>query len=127
MTEILLALVTFFTSAPGVGILGGIGSLGVAKYFENKLDKRKAKQEAARLEQEKQKQDQDYGSKFRDELREELKTLREELKKAEAEADEWRGKYYDFMQQFVTTKLELDTALAKIKQEAEGAQKTIGE
>lgn len=46
----------------------------------------------------------DAETEFRNELREEVKSLREELRKVEAELDSWREKYYTLMDEFVKFK-----------------------
>jgi hypothetical protein len=46
----------------------------------------------------------DDETEFRVELREDIKTLRLELRKVEAELDVWREKYYSLMDEFVKFK-----------------------
>jgi predicted nuclease with TOPRIM domain len=63
-------------------LLGGSG-LKVIEYW---LNKSKVKDDSA--------------TSFRKELREEVTSLREELRKAEAELDAWRDKYYKLMDEY---------------------------
>lgn len=60
-------------------IMGGSG----LKVIDSWLSKAKVKDDSA--------------AKFRDELRAEVGSLREELRKAEAEKDEWQAKYYELL------------------------------
>lgn len=46
----------------------------------------------------------DTAANFRNELREEVKTLRDELRKVETELDSWRAKYYELMDEYVKFK-----------------------
>lgn len=46
----------------------------------------------------------DTATEFRNELREEVKTLREELHRAEEEIDKWRDQYYTVMDEFLKFK-----------------------
>jgi len=119
------ALVAFITSAGGAGLAGAVGVAAITQFVQSKLEKRKARLEQARIEADKKKTDQDYGTSFRNELRDELKTLREELRKAEEDTDKWRSKCYEYMDQLVTVKGELELALNKIKAEAQEAQNRL--
>lgn len=67
----------------------------------------------------------DTATKLRDELREEVKSLREELRKVEADLDTWRGKYYELMEQFLAVRADLETALRTIKTSAAEAEETL--
>ena len=74
-------------------VLGGSG----LKIMESWLNKSKVRDDAA--------------SAFRTELRDEVKNLRDELRKVETDLDNWRAKYYELMEQFLKVKAELDAAL----------------
>lgn len=87
-------------------ILGGSG----LKFVEHWLSRPKVRDDSATA--------------FRNELREEMKTIREELRKAENELDEWRDKYYLLLEQFSRAKIERDDALHKIQDAADQAAKT---
>ena len=41
---------------------------------------------------------EDFASKLRTELRDDIKTLREQLRQAEADVDIWKAKYYDLIE-----------------------------
>lgn len=82
-------------------LLGGSG----LKFIEHYLNRPKVKDDAA--------------SAFRNELREEVKNLREELRKTEAELDAWRQKYYALLDEFSQAKLDRDQALKKIQETAD--------
>ncbi len=69
---------------------------------------------------------EDSGFKLREELRTELTRLREELDKTEKDLDEYRKRYYDLMEVFTQTKIDLENALNKIQQQTTQAQNTIG-
>lgn len=84
-------------------LLGGSG----LKFIEHWLSRPKIKDDAA--------------SSFRNELREEVKNLREELRKTEQELDAWRSKYYALMDEFSKAKIERDNALQKIQDMADEA------
>lgn len=84
-------------------LLGGSG----LKFIEHWLSRPKVKEDVA--------------SSFRNELREEVKNLREELRKTETELDEWRAKYYALMDEFSRAKIERDNALQKIQDAADEA------
>lgn len=84
-------------------LLGGSG----LKFIEHWLSRPKVKDDAA--------------SSFRNELREEVKNLRDELRKTEQELDAWRAKYYALMDEFSRAKIERDNALQKIQDEADHA------
>lgn len=84
-------------------LLGGSG----LKFIEHWLSRPRVKDDAA--------------SSFRAELREEVKNLRDELRKTEQELDAWRAKYYALMDEFSKAKRERDDALRKIQDEADYA------
>ncbi len=77
-------------------IMGGSG----LKFVESWLNRSKVKDDSA--------------AEFRNELRVEVKSLREELKSVEAELEKWRAKYYEVYEQLIAAKSELETALRKI-------------
>jgi uncharacterized damage-inducible protein DinB len=68
-------------------LLGGSG----LKVIEHWLSRSKVKDDTA--------------TDFRNELRTDIKELREELRKAEEEIDKWRVKYYALMDEFIKFKL----------------------
>lgn len=68
-------------------LLGGSG-LKVIEYW---LNRSKTKDDTA--------------TDFRNELRTDIKDLRDELRKAEEELDKWRVKYYALMDEFIKYKL----------------------
>lgn len=84
-------------------VLGGSG----LKFIEHYLSRPKIKDDSATA--------------FRNELREEVKNLREELRKTEKELDEWRAKYYALVDEFSKAKLDRDQALKKIQDAADSA------
>lgn len=57
------------------------------------------------------KEKDDTATEFRKELRGELSTIKSELDTVERELDEWKGKYYALLQQYIEVKGELDEAL----------------
>ena len=75
--------------------MGGSG----LKFIEGWLNRSKTKDDAA--------------SAFRNELREEVKSLRDELRSVEAEVDKWRAKYYETYVQLIAVQGELDASLRK--------------
>lgn len=77
-------------------LLGGSG----LKFIEHFLNKGKAKEDSATA--------------MRTELREDLKATREELDKAEQEADEWRGKYYLVVEAYQNLRLDLNQAMNEL-------------
>jgi len=77
-------------------LLGGSG----LKIIEHWLNKSKTKDDSALA--------------MRTELREDLKATREELDKAEEEADEWRGKYYLVVEAYQNLRTDLNQALREI-------------
>jgi predicted nuclease with TOPRIM domain len=81
------------------GAVFGGGGLKVIEYW---LTKSKVKDDSA--------------ASFRTELREEVKNLREELRKVEDDLDKWRGKYYELMDQFIKVKGELDVSLRALNE-----------
>lgn len=67
----------------------------------------------------------DTATELRKELREELASLKKELDQVEAELDEWKNRYYDLLQQFVSVKGQLEDALRHIQHDAgQAADKT---
>lgn len=84
-------------------LLGGSG----LKFIEHYLSRPKIKDDTA--------------TQFRNELREEVKNLRDELRKTEVELDNWRTKYYALMDEFSRAKIERDNALQKIQDDADYA------
>lgn len=82
-------------------IFGGVGLKAVERW----LNRSKERDEAA--------------AKYRDELREEVYRLREELRKADADIDKWREDYFNLKNEFITIKLELAEALRLIKERTE--------
>lgn len=73
----------------------------------------------------KSKEKSDEATKIRDELREQIDDLRAEVRELETERDKYRNEYYDLMQKYSTVYFELQEALAKIRGQAEGAQKAV--
>lgn len=84
------------------GAVFGGGGLKVIEYW---LTKSKSKDDSA--------------AQFRTELREEVKSLREELRKVEDDLDKWRGKYYELMDQFIKVKGELDASLRALSEDTQ--------
>ncbi len=82
-------------------LLGGSG----LKFIEHYLSKPKIKEDTA--------------TQFRNELREEMKTLKEELREAEKGLDEWKIKYFTLLEEFSRAKIERDEALHKIQEAAD--------
>ena len=121
------AFLALLASPGGIGAIVTLFGLVITKFVEFKLVKRKEKQDAEKQKQEREQNQQDYGSQFRTELRGEIKTLREELRKAEEDSDKWRVSYFELLEQFSSTKIELETALGKIKQQADEAGRKLGE
>lgn len=85
----------------------GGGGLKVIEYW---LTKSKVKDDSAAA--------------FRTELREEVKSLREELRSVESDLDKWRGKYYELMDQFIKVKGELDASLRAINDDTQAIDTT---
>lgn len=81
-------------------LLGGSG-LKVVEYL---LNRSKVRDDAA--------------LQMRTELRDEIKGLREELRKVEDELDKWRGKYYELMDEFIRAKSDLATAVRDVTNRA---------
>jgi len=80
-------------------LLGGSG-LKVIEYWLNKS-----------------KVEQDSAAAFRNELRDEVKTLRDELRKAESELDQWKAKYYELMDEFLKFRSNIDRSKTDTKPE----------
>lgn len=89
-------------------LLGGSG----LKFIEHWLSRSKTKDDSAAA--------------FRKELREEVIALREELRKAEAELDDWRTKYFALLEEFSRAKIDRDAALLKIQETADKADHVDG-
>lgn len=84
-------------------LLGGSG----LKFIEHWLSRPKVRDDAATV--------------FRNELREEVRALREELRQTEKQLDDWRAKYYAVMDEFAEAKGQRDRALRKIQDAADEA------
>jgi predicted nucleic acid-binding Zn-ribbon protein len=78
-------------------LLGGSG----LKFVEYLLNRSKSKEDAA--------------TQMRAELRDEIRGLREELRKVEDELDKWRAKYYELMDEFMSAKVDLAEALRGVR------------
>jgi uncharacterized coiled-coil DUF342 family protein len=78
-------------------LMGGSG----LKFVESWLNRSKVKDDAA--------------SAFRNELRDEVKNLRDELRSVEAEVEKWRQKYYETYEQLIAANSALEVALRKDK------------
>lgn len=59
------------------------------------------------------KEKDDTATEFRKELRGELSSIKSELDTVEKELDEWKGKYYDLLQQYIDVKGQLEDAIRK--------------
>lgn len=81
-------------------LLGGSG----LKIIEYLLNRSKVRDDAA--------------LQMRTELRDEIKGLREELRKVEDELDKWRGKYYELMDEFIRAKSDLAIAVRDVTNRA---------
>jgi len=123
--EILTTLLGLITSAPGLGVLGGIVTVFITKRVDNVIDKRKANAEKIRLDQEKEKAGLDYGTQLRTELREELKVLKEQIRLTEAEVDEWKGKYFDQISKITITEGELTNVKFKLERTQQELNDTL--
>jgi len=123
--EILTTLLGLITSAPGLGVLGGIVTVFITKRVDNVIDKRKANAEKIRLDQEKEKVGLDYGTQLRTELREELKVLKEQIRLTEAEVDEWKGKYFDQISKITITEGELTNVKFKLERTQQELNDTL--
>lgn len=77
-------------------LLGGSG----LKLVEHFLNRGKTKDDSATA--------------MRTELREDLKATREELDKAEDEADEWRGKYYLVVEAYQNLRADLNQTMKEL-------------
>lgn len=71
---------------------------------------------------------------IRSELREQITTAKEEIRRLEDELDEWRAKYYEAIEELVAKRIELQNALDTIRRltaqaqiETENAQKIIND
>ena len=73
-----------------VALLAALLGGSLLKVVEYLLNKSKTKDDSA--------------MQFRDELREEVKILREELRKNELEVEKWRAQYYAVMDEFIEHK-----------------------
>lgn len=76
-------------------LLGGSG----LKIVEAWLNRSKVKEDSA--------------TELRNELRAEVRGLRDELRTVEDELDKWRGKYYELLDEFIKAKGDLAEALRK--------------
>lgn len=59
------------------------------------------------------KEKDDTATEFRKELRGELTSIKSELDTVEKELDEWKGKYYALLQQYIEVKGQLDEMVRK--------------
>lgn len=84
-------------------LLGGSG----LKFIEHWLSRTKIQDDSAAA--------------FRKELRDEVIYLREELRKAEVQLDEWQAKYFALLEEFSRAKIDRDAALMKIQDAADKA------
>jgi len=55
------------------------------------------------------------------ELKDQVQSYKEEIRRLEDEVDEWRGKYYAVMEELVAKRIELQNALDQIKKLSEDA------
>lgn len=78
-------------------ILGGSG----LKFIEHYLSRPKIKDDSATA--------------FRNELRQEMISLRTELRAAETDLDMWKAKYYDILEQLSKARIDRDEALYRIQ------------
>lgn len=81
-------------------LLGGSG----LKIVEAWLNRSKVKEDSA--------------TELRNELRAEVRGLRDELRTVEDELDKWRGKYYELLDEFIKAKGDLAEALRKAQDQA---------
>ena len=58
----------------------------------------------------------DDAANIRDELREEIKSNKEDIARLEAEVDRWRKEYYDLRDKYVQIQTELTIALRELKE-----------
>jgi predicted nucleic acid-binding Zn-ribbon protein len=83
-------------------LLGGSG----LKILEAWLNRSKVKEDSA--------------TELRNELRKEVRGLRDELRTVEDELDKWRGKYYELMDEFMKAKNDLAEALRNAQNHTSG-------
>jgi len=62
---------------------------------------------------------EDSATELRNELRTEVRGLRDELRTVEDELDKWRGKYYELLDEFIKAKGDLAEALRKAQDQAD--------
>ena len=93
---------------PSVWIFLGtvVGTIGL-RWLDHWLTKRKT--------------NLDEGAAWRKELREELGMHKSEIDKLEEQVEHWRSLYYDLKEAYTLLKVQLEFALAKIKDEADKA------
>lgn len=60
---------------------------------------------------------------IRSELKEQVASYKEEIRRLEDEVDEWRAKYYATMEELVAKRIELQNTLDQVKRLTEEAQK----
>ena len=101
MSEALIALIGT--------IFGGVG----LKFLESFINRSKAKDDTA--------------TQIRKELRDEIRDMRAELNRLESDVDEWKGKYYTLLEQFIKVKAELEPYLQTIKSQAQFAERRLEE
>jgi hypothetical protein len=54
---------------------------------------------------------------LREELRDDVLSLRKELREVETDLDSWRAKYYELLEKFIEVKTHLEVALRQIQEE----------
>lgn len=64
----------------------------------------------------KAKETDDIATNLRNELRGELTALKLEMDKAEAEIAEWRSRYYEVLEKYLTVKIQYENALGMLKE-----------
>lgn len=62
----------------------------------------------------KAKDKEDTATALRNELRGELTSLKQELAEVEKELDEWKAKYYDVVEKYLTVKIQYENALRQL-------------
>ena len=67
----------------------------------------------------------DEGAAWRKELREELGIQKQEIDQLEAQVEHWRSLYYDLKEAYTLLKVQLEFALAKIRDEAARAESIL--
>ena len=97
-------------------IFGGAGLKVIEALLnrsKNKMDERKS--------------EADIATGMREELRKEVASLKDELRRVEGELDTWRQKYYDLLEQFIQVKNSLDASLVQIRAETKALRDNTGE